>query len=647
MKKKKIVFQSDYSLAKTGFGRNAKAILTYLYKTGKYDLVHYCCGASWSAEFLGKTPWKSVGTLPDDEVELQHINKDPNLARLAGYGAHFIDRIIKQEEPDVYIAAQDIWGVDFAIEKPWFSKVNSVIWTTLDSLPILPSAVEKANKIKNYWIWSSFATDALHELGHKHVTTTHGALDTEVFRKLEDGERSKLRKANKIDKDDFVIGFVFRNQLRKSVPNLLDGFKKFKDNNPSAKNAKLLLHTSFDETWDIPALAKEKNINSKDILSTYVCKNCHKYSVKEYAGENLNCSHCMTSKSVVTVNPVNGVTEEELNEIYNLMDVYCHPFTSGGQEFPIQEAKLTELITLVTNYSCGEEMCQEGAESLPLEWSEYRETGTQFIKASTDPASIANQLEKVFKMPRKERSEIGEKSRQWAKENFSIEAVGKQIEAFLDSCPEVDFDFSKVGEVEEKEPFVEVPEIKEDKDWVLFIYHNILKMRQVDEHNNGLKYWVQELADGTESREIEKYFRTVAQKANQTDKWNYLMGVDGFAELLDEDDEGKRLLYIMPESIGDIFLSTALFRSIKETYPDYNLYVATKPHFAEVLDAAPYVHKVIPYLSQMESFTFVEGAGTHKGYFEIAFMPFVNSQRIITYPHNGKDKIAFKDYKYE
>jgi hypothetical protein len=250
-------------------------------------------------------------------------------------------------------------------------------------------------------------------------------------------------------------------------------------------------------------------------------------------------------------------------------------------------------------------------------------------------------------MPRKERAKIGKRSRQWAKENFSIEAVGKQIEAFLDSCPEVDFDFSTVGEIEEKEPFVEVPEIKEDKDWVLFIYHNILKMRQVDEHNNGFKYWMQELADGTSRREIEKYFRTVAQKENQKDKWNYLMGVDGFTELLDEDDEGKRLLYIMPESIGDIFLSTALFRSIKETYPDYNLYVATKPHFAEVLDAAPYVHKVIPYLPQMESFTFLEGAGTHKGYFEIAFMPFVNSQRIITYPHNGKDKIAFKDYKYE
>ena len=31
--RKKIVFQSDFSLAKTGFGRNSKAILKYLYDT--------------------------------------------------------------------------------------------------------------------------------------------------------------------------------------------------------------------------------------------------------------------------------------------------------------------------------------------------------------------------------------------------------------------------------------------------------------------------------------------------------------------------------------------------------------------------------------------------------------------------------------
>ena len=102
------------------------------------------------------------------------IQRDPSYARQAGYGTHFIDKAIKEEKPDVYFGVQDIWGVDYCIEKPWFNKINHAIWTTLDSLPILPNAVEKASKIKNYWIWADFATKALHELGHKHVKTIRG-----------------------------------------------------------------------------------------------------------------------------------------------------------------------------------------------------------------------------------------------------------------------------------------------------------------------------------------------------------------------------------------------------------------------------------------------------------------------------------------
>ena len=143
-KKKKVLIQTDFSLAKTGFGRNAKTLLKYLYNSNKYDLVHYCCGMPWSHPELKRTPWKSIGSLPDTQQELELLNRDPNLARMASYGAHYLDRIIDQEKPDVYIAVQDIWGVDFAIDKPWFNKINSVIWTTLDSLPILESAISSA-----------------------------------------------------------------------------------------------------------------------------------------------------------------------------------------------------------------------------------------------------------------------------------------------------------------------------------------------------------------------------------------------------------------------------------------------------------------------------------------------------------------------
>ena len=133
--------------------------------------------------------------------------------------------------------------------------------------------------------------------------------------------------------------------------------------------------------------------------------------MRPFNGHEVNCNKCKSELSCVTTSTSLGTTEKQLNEIYNLMDVYCHPFTSGGQEMPIQEAKLAGLITLVTNYSCGEEMCCPEAGSVPLSWSEYREFGTEFIKASTCPTSIADSLESIYKMTEEQKTKIGKKAR--------------------------------------------------------------------------------------------------------------------------------------------------------------------------------------------------------------------------------------------
>ena len=633
-RKKKVLIQTDFSLAKTGFGRNARALLKYLYSTNKYDLVHYSCGMTYDHPEFKKTPWKSVGSLPNNQQELDQLNRDPNLARMASYGAHLVDKVVNDEKPDVYLAVQDIWGVDFAIEKSWFNKISSVIWTTLDSLPILQSAITNAPKIKNYWIWSNFATKAMHKLGYSHVKTLHGCLEDKDFYRLSDFERNQLRKKNNIPQDAFIIGFVFRNQLRKSVPNLLQGYALWKKQNPEIKNTYLLLHTHWGEGWNIHKLAQEIGVNPQEILTTYVCKNCGEYEVKTFTGQDLNCKYCGAEKSQITTNVGLGVTETQLNEIYNFMDVYCHPFTSGGQEIPIQEAKLTELITLVTNYSCGEEMCEIEANSLPLEWNEYREHGTEFIKASTYPESIAKQLNIVYKMQPHKRLEMGKKAREWTITNFGVKNIGKTLEEFIDSQPFVDW--SKVNENPEdkKDPYVQVPEIIDDADWLIFMYHNILKMKNIDRNDSGHQYWMSELSKGGKRQDIENYFRNVALKENEKNKQVK------FEDLLDRNDKG-RVIYVIPESAGDVFLSTALFKSIKNRYPEFSLYVATKPQYKDILDGNPYVHRWLEYNPIMDNLIWLEGNNQHNGYFDIAYLPYTCTQRNLNYLHNGLDKLDF------
>ena len=166
MTKKKVLLLTDFSLVKTGFARSAKALLSYLYKTDKYELVHLCVGMNEDSPELKKTPWKSIGTLPSSPSKIAEINRDPKLKTTAHYGSFILDEVIEQEKPDIFIGAQDIWGLDFAVSKHWFEKINSAVWTTLDSLPLLPTAVELAPEIKNFWMWSSFATKEMHQRMH-------------------------------------------------------------------------------------------------------------------------------------------------------------------------------------------------------------------------------------------------------------------------------------------------------------------------------------------------------------------------------------------------------------------------------------------------------------------------------------------------
>lgn len=629
-KKLKVLFQTDSPLAKTGFGRNAKALLSYLYRTGKYDISQYCCSTAWSDPNLKRVPWEAFGVLPDDKAELNQISQNPQINRTLGYGEYNIDKAVKRVKPDVVISVQDIWGIDFTLNKPWFDKTHNVYWTTLDSLPIIPSAENAAKKIKNFWVWSNFAEKDMNKRGFNNVKTMHGCIEAKDFKKLPLNKRQELRHINEIPQDAFIVGFVFRNQLRKSVPNLIEGFAEFQKQNPKS-NSKLLLHTSWQEGWNIHRLADQYGVNKSDILTTHVCNKCTSYEVREYKGEKAPCKFCGGKDTMVTTGVGLGVSEEQLCEVYNLMDAYCHPFTSGGQEIPIQEAKLCELVTLVTNYSCGEEMCEEDAASLPLDWDKYTEHGTEFIKASTKPFSIAKNLSKVFKMKPESRSKMGQQARQWVLDHFSTEAVGKQFEEFLDALEPIEYDFD-APPVKQDPDFV-VPNIEDNREWLLCMYENILKRTQED--IEGVKYWLNQLSQGTTREDIEKYFKQVAAKENAENFPTQLK------DLLDEDDAGNRLLFVMPKSIGDVYWATSLLPSIKNQYPEYNLYFATEKMYFDMLGGNEFIHKVIPYHPSMENLLALEGAGDNQGLFEVVFLPHLGVQKIFDYQHNGKSNIQF------
>tara|TARA_R110002020_G_scaffold5685_2_gene23389 strand:- start:2740 stop:4629 length:1890 start_codon:yes stop_codon:yes gene_type:complete len=626
MKKKTIVFHSNFCRAFTGFGKNKKNILRYLYNTDKYNIIELANGLQWDDPQTKTVPWTCRGSmLPPNQM--QSLNADEQ--RQEGYGRSLVDKAIKEFKPDVYIGIEDIWAFGGYAQKPWWNKINTMVWTTLDSLPILPQAVDFAPKVKNYYVWSSFAEKGFNKMGYNHVKTLRGSLDTSNFYRFSDSDRKSLREKLNLS-NEYIVGFVFRNQLRKSVPNLLDGFKLFKKIEPKAK---LFLHTHWSEGWDIPRLLEEKQINSNDILTTYVCSNCDSYMVGKFNGQELNCQKCGAQKSVNTTNTNKGVTEKQLNEIYNLMDVYCHPFTSGGQEIPIQEAKLTELISLVTNYSCGEDSCSEESGGLPLTWSEYREPGTQFMKASTSPESIFENLKKVHAMPEIEKQKLGQKSRQWVIDNFSIEVIGKKLEKIIDEMPEIEYDFNL------KKSFLNpnyTPKqnYASPKEFLIDIYKNILN-EDVDENDTGFKNWHGKIQAGGQPQEVVNFFKNTAQQ--QIDK----LSAPELTDILDNEGKEKRIAVVMPQSDIDVFFLNCLLKNLKKLYKQHNLYVFTEPRFFSCIDDNPYIHKLLPYTPILEDTLSMEGCSQHEGYFDMVFNPNCTTQKNLAYLHNGKDKIQF------
>lgn len=629
MRKKRVLIHSNFCKMFTGFGKHKKNLLSYLYNTGKYDIIELSNGYTWESEQLKFVPWESYGTLPSDPEIHKEIAIDERRKNAAGYGAEMIDHAVKELKPDIYLGIEDVWAFNGFIEKEWWNKIHCIVHTTLDSLPILPDAVNAADKIKNYFVWASFAEKAMHKLGHTHVKTVHGTLDASSFYRLLDEDRLKLRNRFKLS-DEYIIGFVFRNQLRKSVPNLLDGFKLFQENNKQSK-VKLLLHTSWNEGWDILKLLKEKEIDQKNILTTYVCKNCNAYNVKSFSSHVVNCDFCRTQNSCETTNVKTGVNEQQLNEIYNLMDVYCHPFTSGGQEIPIQEAKLTELITLVTNYSCGEDCSTEASGGFPLEWAEYREPGTQFIKASTLPTSIFSQLQHVYNLPLETKKLLGKSARQFVIDNYSIEVVGKFFENLFDSFPHVDYVFE--NKKLKCDPFYDPDPNSQDKEWIESLYCNILTKQDPA----GVVHWMQRLKADLKRSDVLNYFRKVALSENQN---SFL---DEMLSSLKENKDSKKIAFIQPNGVEEIIIATSLVTSIKKTYPDYDIYFFTRNEYFDLINSHPDVKKVLNYFNKMDDPLFFEGKGSNNKYFDIVFAPYLSINN--NYFRNAEDIIQYNIYE--
>jgi glycosyltransferase involved in cell wall biosynthesis len=621
MRKKRILFNSNYSRMYTGFGKNTKNLLTYLEKTGKYTVIEYASQMVDGHPDLQTLPWKARASLPNNQQAINELNADQNKARLAAYGEYNIEKVVSEEKPDLIIHAEDFWGVSWTKDKNYFKKIPTVIWVTHDSLPLI--GLKETNQYPHYWTWSDFARKDFHKNGFTHVKTQYPPINLSHFYNIGSAKKKEIRNKFKIKEDAFIVLDVFRNQLRKLQPNLIEGFSQFKKDHPES-NAILLLATSFSEGWNIPDLCNQYGVNQKDIWAVYVSSESNEYLLHPFIGQEQKCPFTGKEKALNTINIAKGVTEEQLNEIYNIADVFCHPASSGATEIPTVEAAAAEKIILTADYSYGEDIIELNKGALCLDWAKYTEIGTQFIKSSPFPSSITKQIKKVYNMDAAKRAEMGKLNRLWAKENYDLELNCKKIEEYIDSLPYVDWDNIKLDSPPKNENFQLPPNYKEISvdEFINLLYKEVLIGKPDPQ---GYKNWETQLNNGAPREKIYEYFINVARSDNaktvKHDIW----------DIIDKERPEKRALMVCRESIGDIIICSSLFESFHEQYPNHLLYFMCEEKYFEVLHDCPLVHKLIPYIPALENELSVIGAGQKNALFDVFLFPTIPTQKILGY----------------
>jgi len=619
MGKKVIAIQTDGPMRKSGLGRNGKALAKYLHNTGKYEVVYFAQqGYTYDDNELKKLPFRAHGILPNNQNELIAAQNDPTKFRDATYGNLCIDQFVKDVKPFAMIFSNDSWAFPYQ-SRPWWNKFHCLPHITLDSLPFQKSQTEFIKKSKTHYVWAKFAEEEAVRIGLNNVKTIPAIIDDEYFKPLGREAKYQLKKKHGIDQDTFIIGFVFRNQLRKEVKPLLEGFAQFKKLHPKAK-VKLLLHTNFNEGWRIFDFLEELNIPASDILTTYYCKECGEYEIKTPAGSNLPCKYCGAKKSQDYCGIHGGVNEEQLNEVYNLMDGYCHPANAGGCEMPIIEALYAGLPISTVSYAFGKTFTDEPfCHTIEHAWTV--QDGTQFKRACPHPESIQDFISFLYFTPIDEREEIGEEGREFALNTFSPKVVGAQWEKAIDSLPDFSYDYEFAEK--EKNPNYPMPVGVSDDEFVTLLYNNVL-FQPEPEDGDGRKHWLKTLAGGIPREEVYKFFINVALNDNAKNKKVKL------TDFFDKDDEGRRALFYVEGNAEDVFLTTALLQDFKQIHPNFNIYFSCGEDHKILLKGNPYIHKLLPLIPEFGDATIMKGVVTGEKIINYLYIPNLQTAKVPT-----------------
>jgi glycosyltransferase involved in cell wall biosynthesis len=307
----RILFCGDSPTVNTGFGIVARNLLLRLHKMGHEIVV------------LGINHFGDPYNPKEFPFPIYPVDRG-NIEAMYGYNKFW--PIYEAVKPDIVFFLNDPWIInEYLIRKPANVKMaKTVAYYPTDAGPIKKGWMDMLNSLDAQVCYSHFAESVILESNGgklpKNLHQVYHGVDTKTYFPL---NQQMARAALGIPTDKFVIGMVARNQYRKRFDILLKAFQLFSKGKPEAM---LYLHTAkIDVGWDIDEMVGQLGLKDRVYLTE-------------------------------GVRPDKGVSDAELNMIYNSWDISTLISLGDGFGLPVAESMATGCPQLVSDHSCLKEL---------------------------------------------------------------------------------------------------------------------------------------------------------------------------------------------------------------------------------------------------------------------------------------------------
>ncbi|MHA1951846.1 MAG: glycosyltransferase family 9 protein, partial [Candidatus Thorarchaeota archaeon] len=144
-----------------------------------------------------------------------------------------------------------------------------------------------------------------------------------------------------------------------------------------------------------------------------------------------------------------------------------------------------------------------------------------------------------------------------------------------------------------------------------------LKLRKVHASYDKPKEWATKLATHVhenfhEGKVMYKLVQDIIRLSNEafaggpTNSSSPTDVVNQIKSSFTEEDEGLKLLYTMPMSAGDVYISSAVVSGLKKKFPDHKIFFATNEQYASILKGNKEIHRVTSWREWMSNISICE-----------------------------------------